>query len=62
MLSRKVAPKTTVSLTGVWLLMETPAGSGKARAVAKTVLVAAETVVGAGMLTDQAPLAKVADS
>jgi len=61
-LSRNVAPKTTVSLTGVWLLIETPAGSGKARAVANTVFFAAVTVVGAGMLTDQAPLAKVADS
>ena len=30
--------------------------------MAKTVLVAAVTLVGAGMLTDQAPLANVADS
>ena len=48
MLPRKLAPNVTVSLTGVWLLIETPAGSGKASAVANTVLVASVGVVGAG--------------
>ena len=57
-----VVPNMTVSLTGVWAVMVTPAGSAKAAAVANTVLVASVGFAGAGMLTDQAPFENTADS